>query len=67
LLAWRTGRLCSLPPDCMAEVAKRLSPEDIVAVSAFLSSQPVPADAHAASALPAPLPLECGGVAAATK
>ena len=67
LLAWRTGRLRSLPPDCMAEVAKRLSPGDIVAVSAFLASQPVPADAHAAAALPAPLPLECGGVAAASR
>jgi len=67
LLAWRTGRLRSLPPDCMAEVAKRLSPDDIVAVSAFLAAQPVPADAHAAAALPAPLPLECGGIAAATR
>jgi cytochrome c553 len=67
LLAWRTGRLRSLPPDCMAEVAKRLSADDIVAVSAFLASQPVPADAHPAAALPAPLPLECGGVTAATK
>ena len=67
LLAWRTGRLRSLPPDCMADIAKRLSPEDILAVSAFLASQPVPADTHAASALPAPLPLECGGVTAATR
>jgi cytochrome c553 len=65
LLAWRTGRLRSLPPDCMADVARRMSPDDIVAVSAYLASQPVPADARPVAALPEPMPLECGGVAAA--
>ena len=54
-----------LPPDCMADVARRMSPDDIVAVSAYLASQPVPSDARPVAALPGPMPLECGGVAAA--
>jgi len=49
--AWRNGQRRAIAPDCMAQVAQRLSPEDIRAVSAWLAAQPVPA--HAA-APPAP-------------
>ena len=63
--AWRGGQRRALPPDCMAEVALKLSPEDIGAVSAWLAAQPVPAHASAPVEPAAKLPLACGGVAAA--
>jgi cytochrome c553 len=62
--AWRSGQRRAEPPDCMAQIAQRLSPEDIGAVSAWLAAQPVPAHAAATAEAPAALPLACGGVAA---
>ena len=61
--AWRSGQRRALEPDCMAQVARLLAPEEIGAVSAWLAAQPVPAHAHAASEPGATLPLACGGVA----
>jgi len=63
--AWRSGQRRALPPDCMAQVAQRLSIEDIGAVSAWLASQPVPAHASAPPAPSTALPIACGSVAAA--
>jgi len=65
--AWRSGQRRALPPDCMAQIAQRLSTDDIGAVSAWLASQPVPAHAGAPSAPATPLPLACGSVAAAAR
>jgi cytochrome c553 len=62
--AWRTAQRRAHAPDCMASVAKRLSPEDVTAVSGWLASQPVPAVARAVAALPAPPPMECGSAVA---
>lgn len=62
--AWRTGLRRASAPDCMATIARRLSPEDVAAVSGWLVSQPRPADARPAKALPAPLPMRCGRVSA---
>jgi cytochrome c553 len=62
--AWRTGQRRALAPDCMAEVARKLAPEEIGAVSAWHAAQPVPPHAAAASDAGAALPLPCGGVAA---
>lgn len=61
--AWRTGLRKAHAPDCMAEVARRLAPEDIAAVSAWLASQPVPAQAHAVKASAVTLPMRCGSAA----
>jgi cytochrome c553 len=61
--AWRNGNLRSLPPDCMAEIARRLAPDDVEAVAAWLAAQPVPAGARPAAAPPRPLPMTCGSVA----
>jgi cytochrome c553 len=61
--AWRSGQRRALAPDCMAQVAQRLSPEEIGAVSAWLAAQPVPAHATAPAAPPTPLPIACGGAA----
>ena len=59
--AWRTGKRHAPGPDCMAQIAQRLAPQDISALSQWLAAQPVPAHAKPAAALPAPIPLECGG------
>ncbi|HYX66110.1 MAG TPA: c-type cytochrome [Burkholderiales bacterium] len=59
--AWRNGRLRSVAPDCMAEVARRLAQEDISLLASWLAAQPVPADMKPAPA-PRELPLECGAV-----
>lgn len=58
--AWRTGQRRAHAPDCMAQVAKALAPEDLTAVATWLASQPLPADTHAAARLAAPPPLACG-------
>lgn len=58
--AWRTGLRKAHAPDCMADIAQRLGPTDIAAVSAWLATQRVPSDAHAMAALGAPLPQPCG-------
>jgi cytochrome c553 len=58
--AWRTGQRHAHAPDCMAQVAKRLSPEDVNAVASWLSSQPLPADTKPAKSLPLAAPMECG-------
>jgi len=60
--AWRNGQRRAMEPDCMAQVARRLAPEEIGAVSAWLAAQPVPAHAAAASEPGATFPLPCGGV-----
>ncbi|WP_119153817.1 c-type cytochrome [Caldimonas tepidiphila] len=65
--AWQTGQRRAHAPDCMAQVARQLSPQDIGAISTWLSSQPLPADAKPAAALQAPMPLRCGGVAEAAR
>ena len=62
--AWRTGSRHALEPDCMAQVARALLPQDITALSQWLAAQPVPVGAHPAESLPAELPLRCGGVPA---
>lgn len=40
--AWKAGSRQAAAPDCMAQITRQLTPEDIGAVSAWLSSQPVP-------------------------
>ncbi|MBC5782073.1 c-type cytochrome [Ramlibacter sp. USB13] len=62
--AWRTGQRRAVAPDCMAEIARRLSPEDLSAVTAWLSSEAVPANAHPVS-LEAPAPARRKGRKAA--
>jgi cytochrome c553 len=60
--AWRIGQRKAHAPDCMAQVARQLRPEDIGALTGWLAAQPVPSSSKAAASLPAPMPLECGGV-----
>lgn len=58
--AWRTGQRRAHAPDCMAQVAKALSPDDLTAVATWLASQPVPTQAKAVDRLPQPPGLPCG-------
>jgi cytochrome c553 len=60
--AWRNQKRKAHQPDCMAEVANRLSEADVAAVSGWLAAQPANADMRPAASLPKPLPMECGGV-----
>jgi len=53
--AWQTGQRKAHAPDCMAEVVKRIPHEDIIAVSSWLASQPLPADTRPATAVARPL------------
>lgn len=61
--AWKIGTRHAAKPDCMAEIVKKMSAEDISAAAAWLSEQRVPADASPAPAITAKLPLECGKLA----
>lgn len=58
--SWRTGQRKARAPDCMAAITERLAPEDIQAVSTWLSSQPLPANTRPATTMALPLPLDCG-------
>lgn len=60
--AWRTGKRRAHAPDCMREIAEKLSLDDVDALSRWLASRRVPQPAHAATSLPQPLPIACGGV-----
>jgi cytochrome c553 len=63
--AWQTGNRHAFEPDCMAQVAKLLNPNDISALSQWLAALPVPPGAKPATSLPAALPMDCGGVTGA--
>jgi cytochrome c553 len=58
--AWRNGSRHAKAPDCMARIATRLSLADVSAISAWLASEPLPADPSPATTLTRPLPLACG-------
>lgn len=60
--AWKSGQRRAHAPDCMGQIAKTLSNEDIAAVATWLSAQSVPVPSKAVDRLEAPLPLRCGGV-----
>jgi cytochrome c553 len=58
--SWRTDTRNTTAPDCMATIVSRLSDTDISAVSAWLATRPVPADAHAEPAGSVTPPIRCG-------
>ena len=57
--AWQTGARAAHAPDCMAQTARRLRPGDVAALSAWLSSQAMPARATPAVASTHP-DIACG-------
>lgn len=58
--AWRSGTRHAVAPDCMHEVATRLSDDDISAVASWLATQRAPRNPMPAPAPTARLPLTCG-------
>ena len=48
--AWQTGSRHAQAPDCMQQIAKQISAQDIAAVSAWLAAQTMPIDPIAVSA-----------------
>ncbi|HET9977511.1 MAG TPA: c-type cytochrome [Burkholderiaceae bacterium] len=61
--AWRAGQRRAHAPDCMGQISRRLDAADLNAVASYLAMQAMPANAQPAPALPAPLPMSCGGIA----
>ncbi|MBC7683370.1 MAG: c-type cytochrome [Ferruginibacter sp.] len=62
--AWRTGQRQAHAPDCMGVVARQLSPDEVNAATSWLAAQPLPANTHPVTVLPALLPgakaIACG-------
>jgi cytochrome c553 len=58
--AWRTGQRRAHAPDCMADIAKRLSLDEITAVATWLAAQVPPAGSKPAAALARPAEIACG-------
>ncbi len=68
--AWRTGARRAQSPDCMSEIARKLSVHEVGAISAWLAAQPVPLGGNALGGKPlaqqpAPAPMACAGLEAA--
>jgi len=61
--AWRADKRHAAPPDCMSTVANRLSPRDVQAVAAWLSSRPLPNNTEPRQRPMAQTPLQCGSFA----
>lgn len=65
---WQTGQRRAHAPDCMANIARQLTDQDVSAVAHWLASQPVPASykplAVRPPALPNSPPLDCGSAPA---
>jgi len=60
---WKNGLRRAAAPDCMADVAQKLTPQDIGALAAWLSSRPVAEPYVPDPAGSANLPAECGSQA----
>lgn len=61
--SWKNGLRRAAAPDCMADIANKLTPADIGALAAWLSSQPVTATYAPEPASALRLPAECGSQA----
>lgn len=58
--AWRTGLRHAHAPDCMAQIAKNLSADEVSAAASWLAAQALPANTRPAPASLEPMPLACG-------
>ncbi|MDR7149722.1 cytochrome c553 [Hydrogenophaga palleronii] len=58
--AWRTGLRRASQPDCMGEITRRMSAEEVSAAASWLAAQPLPANTRAAPATDQALPMACG-------
>lgn len=60
LSAWTLGERSTVAPDCMGEIAKRLSPTDAAAVTGWLATQEVPHTGITHKPVRLPEDLRCG-------
>lgn len=60
--AWVAGQRRAMAPDCMADVGRKLTREDIHAVVSWLEVQPVPQDSRPAPSPPGKLPAPCSAM-----
>lgn len=58
--AWKSGARKAAPPDCMAQISRQLTPEDISAITSWLASQPIPGDMAPLARDAIKLPVPCG-------
>lgn len=58
--AWQTGKRRAVEPDCMRQIAERLSAEDVSALATWVSAQTLPSSSKAVPAKTGTLPLDCG-------
>lgn len=58
--AWRTGLRHAMAPDCMGEIARRLSADEASAVARWLSAQTLPPGTGPEADAARNLPLDCG-------
>lgn len=64
--SWRNGLRRAAQPDCMANIAHQLTPEDMAAVSTWLASQAVPEPYIPAPSGSFSLPIQCGSTSPST-
>ena len=57
--AWKTGLRVAAAPDCMHDIAQRLSGADVAAVAKWLGSQGAPVGVVQLQS-PTKLPMRCG-------
>ena len=60
--AWKNGSRRAAAPDCMAQIASRLTVEEISAALAWLAAQAIPAQTAPAPAATEKLPMPCGSL-----
>jgi cytochrome c553 len=58
--AWRYGTRTALGPDCMQQVAARLTEADVTAIAAWLASRPAPQERRPVAKGSYALPFACG-------
>lgn len=58
--AWRSGQTEAKAPDCMADIAKRLTLDEVSVVAKWLSAQTLPSGAKPAPQSAQALPIRCG-------
>jgi len=62
--SWKSGSRRAAAPDCMGQIAGRLTTQQIGAIAAWIGSQTADNQARPADHAAQPLPLDCGGVPA---
>ena len=65
--AWRNGTRRAHAPDCMAQIVKRLSDQDLAATAAWVATQTPPADLTPDATFERQPPIACGSIQSAER